>query len=317
MDWERYIGIVIVRNITDPVCLEVFCPELTPLADGEIKPVLGGMSSGEGEVKLGKTISCVFYGSTNRSIPDMHIGEQVMVKRYPDSDIWYWEPIGRDDKLRMTEHLKFYILDKPIMEGEVLDTNCYFFEMDSRPEVKHILLQTAITDGEPFIYTFKIDTRLGTVMLMDSLGNFCYLETAQHRWTWQNVDRSMVQLDKTTINIFSVDTINMTTKTLNVVARDINRTVENNVTDIINNDQMVTIKNNNTLTVMSNHTENVTGNWTRTVGGQISDTATGNITIKTSGSIVEMSAMTHTITTKKFLSNRVIGTIGGPALGIG
>jgi len=216
-----YIGIArtAIENNNDRI-LEVYVPELLPFKTGIMKKndkpeqkVITLMSPDNvpviGKVQLTDTIQCEYMGlSTNNDVPDIHVGEQVVVLNVAGTEKFYWVPLGRDDNLRRVEHYRISIADEQKTVKELNDDNTYFFEMDTR-KYKRVIISTSKSDGEKFRYKIEIDAKANTVIIQDDDGNFFKLDSNIPMLIMQDKPGCKVQICDKNINIFAVDTINM------------------------------------------------------------------------------------------------------------
>lgn len=204
--WNVYRGIAVTAiEEKDQRELQVFCPELLPCKNGSVNEqpeimdvVLNNTGDSQEVIKVNTsdTILATYFGRsmTNRSIPTIHIGEQLEIYNYAGSDTFYWAPIGRDDNIRKREHLRFHIADKPKTLDELTDDNTYYMEFDTKYD-KYIIITTAKSDEEPFKYTFKFDAKNGNIILQDDDGNSLTLNSSAKIWLLKNKDNSKVELN--------------------------------------------------------------------------------------------------------------------------
>ncbi len=151
------------------------------------------------------------WGSNRTTPPDIRRGERVLLWRYADTDQYYWTALGMDDYLRRLETVVYAFSDvKDESVKTLTPENAYYLEVSTHKKL--VTFSTAKSDGEPFTYTFQFDTGKGRVTLADDIGNYVELDSAARSITLENADDSKVVLDKTVINIQSVDSVNIKTK---------------------------------------------------------------------------------------------------------
>lgn len=209
--WSKYHGIAVTsiekKNQQE---LYVFCPELIPLSSGSIdettEPLEINLKNSAGpqktiKVETADTILATYFGTsaTNRSIPDIHAGEQLIIYHYAEGDTYYWVPAGRDDDLRKTEHLRFSVANTQKTLELLDDDNTYYIEFDTKYGNKHILISTSNSDGEDYRYTVKIDAKCNTVDVKDDSGNELFLDSNVPRWHMKNRSGSEIDLNDTNI----------------------------------------------------------------------------------------------------------------------
>lgn len=187
-----------------------------------------------------ETIECEYFGNlTNQDVPDIHVGEKVLVYNIAGTEKFYWTAIGRDDHIRQFEHYKIKIADKKLTIKDLDDDNTYLFEMDTR-NGKIIRLQTSNSDGEKYRYYIKIDAVKSTMEFRDDSGNTLILESEKPRWFLTNRDQCWMEL----------------------IGPDMNINVPNNMTTTVGNDY--------SLFVGGNRKIEVSGDTTHTFSGKLS-----------------------------------------------
>jgi len=217
--------------------IEVFIPELMPMADGD-KPedkivqditLWNPFTREDEKIQISATniIRCKYMGAQNFYVPCIHRGEQVWVLQHEGSEFqYYWLPMGRDEGIRRHEHIRWYAhnLPKAIVNGEktvVTDDNTYFICIDTNPGKdgkpnKLIQIHTSSNDGEEFQYDVRIYPELSKLEICDNAGerngggNRIELDSANTKWTIRNIDDSFIKLDKENIQISCKDTVNIT-----------------------------------------------------------------------------------------------------------
>lgn len=134
------------------------------------------------------------FGSNRVTTPDVRVGERVMIWQFAGTDRYYWTTLGLDDTTRKLETVVWAIsgtTDETDTELHV--DNTYYFSMSTQD--KNITLNTSAVNGEPYRYTFKIDTDLGNVQLSDTDGNFFRFDTAATSIRFENTRGTYVDLD--------------------------------------------------------------------------------------------------------------------------
>ncbi len=206
--WKRYHGISAVNlDDTDKKgTLKILCPELTPFANGNLKhkeeevvfkaeDIWGTKQHSKCTMK--NTIEAVYMGGENcLSIPDVVVGEQLIVHQYGEDDTYYWSIERRDENLRLREHYRISCADTPIRIKILDDDNTYFFEINSKKGHKGITLSTTKSDSEAFRYLIKINCDGSYITLNDDVGNHILLDSANTRILIENKDKTNLDLDK-------------------------------------------------------------------------------------------------------------------------
>ena len=226
---REYVGIACQTLMGDePSDLEVMVPEFLPMVEGSVDQeaktqnktmkVLNTAKGGKSiaSVKVSDTITCEYLGCrTGMSMPNVYLGEQVKVINLEGNSTFYWVPMGRDDHIRKTEHLKIRVADKPKQQDPLDDDHSYFFEMDTREGKRKIHIHTSAGTEEEVTYDLLIDTDKSEVSLIDSKGNGFILKSKEFYWKMYNSEEehgSFWEMDKDNIHLHAVDTFKVTSK---------------------------------------------------------------------------------------------------------
>lgn len=137
----------------------------------------------------------------NRSTPpDMRRGELVEIYRVGKTSQYYWRCMGFRNNLRNLEHVVWMFAASPDSGGAGgTFEKCYslvFSPMDG-----YISINTTKANGEPFAYTLQINTKDGLAGLTDDVGNYWEVNSKDSRVKLQNVDKSMVSVEKQWIDL--------------------------------------------------------------------------------------------------------------------
>lgn len=209
-------GIAATNKALNSKLLEIFPVETLPYTDGELsnnidaKEAAGvdGMgNSYQVKVHASNVLTAEWIGATHRrTAPDVRRGERVWIWQYEDVDKFYWSSQGRDDHLRKLETVIWTFSDTAD-EGKdsTQPGNCYYLEVSTHR--KHITLQTAKGNGEPYAYTMQLNTGTGEFFLQDDVGNVLHLDSAATLIEFINRMGTFVKLDKRNININAPDNI--------------------------------------------------------------------------------------------------------------
>lgn len=206
--------------------IEVFIPELTPNAQGKVTDIKSPINvEAEVEDPFSKekskisvprveTIKCQYMGGPNFLVPCIHKGEQVWVLQYAGGNVsYYWLPMGREDGLRLHEHMRWYAMSQPksVIEDNkwsvVSDDNTYFVDINTNPGQKLIHIHTSVNDGEPHGYDIRIMPEKSKLEIVDTAGNYLSLDSANTIWKMFNIMQSYIELNKQNITISCLDTI--------------------------------------------------------------------------------------------------------------
>lgn len=216
--WKVYIGLAVEDKVYDSRLLKVHITELTPYITGELQDLTGKETckiidedkdeTEDIEVISTNVFTCEYFGFTTNRVfpPDIRKGEQVLVLKYGDADKYYWHSLGRDDRLRKKEILRYAVSNSDETDKDLNESNTYFFELDTLHK-KRIRLQTSNSDGEKFIYSVVIDAKNNFVSILDNIGNEIILESELPRIKMKNSDGSIVDIKKKDIFVMAKEDI--------------------------------------------------------------------------------------------------------------
>lgn len=211
------LGIVAVNKPLTSKDIEVTPIEDLPFLDGEISDNVSTLET-SGKSKDGSTYatsidvtasiraSWLPIGISNRvTPPDVRRGEKVVIYRYGETDRYYWTTLEYDMKLRKLETVIFAFSNTQKEYEKGTAGNTYFFEISTHKKL--ITLYTSKSDGEPFAYTFQINTKNGNFIFQDDIGNFISLDSANVRIELKNADESHVDIDRKDIKVYAPNNI--------------------------------------------------------------------------------------------------------------
>lgn len=186
--------------------LEVFCPELSGFADGEIVAQAHALTTqGFDDTGNNYTVKIITTNSiktkwrqqgTNRITPPcIRRGERIEVWQYADTDMYYWTPSGEDDHLRRKETVTWAFSNTTDESTEELNPeNSYWAQVNTHEKI--VALETSQSDGEPYKHAIQIDTKNGNFHYRDSAGNYLQVEAGGNKITIENGDGTVITLDK-------------------------------------------------------------------------------------------------------------------------
>lgn len=185
------MGLVATDKADDTHDIQVIPIEVIPTVTGAVGDVESKVEvSGKDSEDVGYTVELNFsntitatwmpMGSNRLTSPNLVKDEQVLIWQFGDTDRYYWSPLGRDDDLRLLETIVFGIAARA-SEDDELDpaNNMYTLEVSSHGQ--HITLRTTKDLGEPFAYTFQLNTGEGQVTLSDDNDNLIELSSETGR----------------------------------------------------------------------------------------------------------------------------------------
>lgn len=167
----------------------------------------------ESQVKMtsSRDIECEWLPMEgNRATPpDVERGELVMIYRLGDTTQYYWTCQGLRQHLRTLESVITMYGATPDLSGCGLDfSKCYYSVWS--PLDGNITFGTSKANGELFKYTFQINTKESFLAMGDDAGNYVEVNSAASRVIMQNIDNSMVRIEKKIIDLKADTAINFT-----------------------------------------------------------------------------------------------------------
>lgn len=250
--------------------LEIFSPEITGWADGEITPeqteytTKGNDDRGNfytTSIKTSNTLKATWrqQGTNRITPPNVRRGERVEIWQFGNVDKYYWSTTGEDDHLRRREtvtHAYSNTVDETTKE--LTPENSYFTQINTHEKVV-TLISTSKSDGEDNTHLLQIDTAKGIFNYSDDKGNYIQVETKDNIITLENADGAKFILDKRNAHWDVPDTINVKCKSYNVQASDVNVTASSISETAGNKTVNANVSTNGTLTnngtnISSTHT---------------------------------------------------------------
>lgn len=222
------IGIVAENKSLKSRMVEITPIEDSPMIDGEITTnptttttTTEDQSGSVDEVALTATNSIkaewLPLGNSNRhTAPDVRRGERVVLYRFSDADKYYWITLTDDLRLRKLETVIFAFSGTQNEDANVEGDTTYFFEISTHKKLVHF--HTSKADGEPFGYDIQINTKDGFIKITDDVGNYIQLDSSEQQLTIENVDGSMVDVNKREILVSAPDKITLKSKNIDVLA---------------------------------------------------------------------------------------------------
>ena len=201
----KYLGRVAEPLKDKDVTIPVIVPELTPNVSGSFGASTEKDTASlqnpqtavqtQSQVNLANHIVATWFGCSNRRWPPyVRKGEQVWIYQFGDSDHYFWHEIGRDPEIRQLERYRLEVGNTQTPNQEKTEENTYYFELDTVG--KRVRIHTTVSDGEPFLYEFTIDTANGAVTLLDSKGNRIFIDSKENQIQLNNADGTVANLNK-------------------------------------------------------------------------------------------------------------------------
>lgn len=213
------LGIAVENKPRASRSLNVLPSETANATDGEVKlnPIQetfkGTDSNGEAyQVKTTseRSLVCEWLPSEdNRATPpDIMRNEWIEIWRKGDSDEYYWRSMGIKNGLRALESAVYTYNASPNPAGGGVDfKTCYFLAFSAHD--KHVTLGTSKANGEPYAYTFQINTGKGEVTLTDDIGNEFEVVSKENRLQFKNADGTLFKVERQHIDMVAAEYIQM------------------------------------------------------------------------------------------------------------
>jgi len=211
------IGVVAANKILSSKNIEVTPIEDLPFLDGEITDNVttlntkGKTSSGssyETSIDVTATINAEWLPiciSNRVTAPDVRRGEKVIIYRYGETDKYYWTTLEYDMKLRKLETVIFAFSNTQEESKDGQSDTTYFFEVSTHKKL--VTFHTSKSDGEPYTYTFQLNTADGNFVFQDDIGNFISLDSKNIRIEAKNADGTWIDMDRKDIKMYAPDSI--------------------------------------------------------------------------------------------------------------
>ncbi len=245
---QVHLGIAVEDKAHNSRLLKVHLKDITPFMEGELDDHDGiekftytddeTDATVTEEIVTTSHVTCEWFGfDTNRVFPpDIRRGEQILVIKLGDEDLYYWLPLGRDDRLRRGELYRLAVSNKNKNSKEFEDEDTYFLELDTMFH-KRIRLITSKSDDEDFRYEIVIDAKRNFISLSDDDENRIILESDIPRIKLENNKKSILDVNhediyalcKGKIVLKAEDQIIIDTKNLSVNAREAIRLDASNI----------------------------------------------------------------------------------------
>lgn len=286
------VGVAAENKPLDTRLLNVVPIEMLSALDGELnfdpqEQIVSGVDSRGNRYEIKTTLDNAitaewFPGGSNRvTPPDIRRGELIELFRQGDTDKFFWRCMGLRDDLRRLETAIFAFNGTPNESDPGIDyETSYFFEISTHKKL--ITLSTSQANGEPFRYTFQFNTGDGNVLLTDDVGNHVILDSANTNIHLENIEGTMVELNKQDINFYAPN--------------DLNGLVDNNVNLEVGNTMNVDVVKDINVSAGVNINYQAGMNMTYVAGVNYSLNAGMNIAQTSGQNTVHAAAMNYSIT---------------------
>ncbi|RLF08145.1 MAG: hypothetical protein DRJ64_01655 [Thermoprotei archaeon] len=179
--------------------------------------------------------------------PNVCKGEKVIIYRYSNNDMYFWDTLGYELNLRKEDHVVDVYSDKPtidednVMNGVDEDLEDTYYIIKS-PRDKLIKIHTTDKYDELTTYDITLNTRDGFLEIIDGKGNFIKLDS--------DVEDLITNLNHDVITTIGNDkTLDIGNDRTTNIEHDDTTTIGNNETSSIGNDRATDIGNNDDETI--------------------------------------------------------------------
>ena len=156
--------------------------------------------------------------SNRKTAPDVRRGESVVIYQFGDSTKYYWSTLKDDTHLRRLETVVFAFSASTKEDTEQTAENTYYLEISTHKKL--CTFHTSKDNGEPFAYTIQINSKDGSFIVTDDVGNHFYLNSKERVLEMKNIDGSSVTVNKKSIVYEAPESITGKTKVFNIKASE-------------------------------------------------------------------------------------------------
>lgn len=162
MKVTEYVGIALDTILDDVTTdLRVWIPELFPFVVGDPSKEAKVTTSIKNTCPNAKYkydltavqyVVCKFHGIDISTRPNVHVGEHLKIIVIEDNtNVYYWNIIGRDSDLRTVEYRRIMLSNKPSQNDPLNPDDSYFVEIDTRPPFVDRVPKTTTTKANTIL----------------------------------------------------------------------------------------------------------------------------------------------------------------------
>lgn len=170
-----------------------------------------GTSMDSLKVKEGNHITAKWwkFNSNRVNSPDVKKEDQVLIYRLGKTDIYFWVDLNSSNVKRLEDAIYAWSADP---KNQMADDLSNAYVMNYSPIDGHVTLRTSMMNGEKAAYIHQFNTRDGTWICRDHLGNQFYMASLEYDLGFENAMRSKINMNKEDIFMFSTRSINLESK---------------------------------------------------------------------------------------------------------
>lgn len=219
------VGIVAANLPLGSDLIEVTPTEDFPFMEGELtdhaekKTVNGQREDGSAftvSLQEATTIQAKWLRNHDNRLtpPNVRRGERVILYQFGDADRYYWTTQLIDAKLRRLETV-IYGWSASSKEDEPVDSDhMYYFEVSTHRQL--VTFHTSKANGEFTAYDIQINTKDGTILIQDDMGNYISLDSRAVRMELKNADGVHYDMDRKNLTVTVPETTTMISKNMNL-----------------------------------------------------------------------------------------------------
>ncbi len=140
------------------------------------------------------------FDSNRITAPDMRKGEHVLIWQADDCDKYYWTDTAQKRGTRKLETVIYAISDTQDLSIEDVPLDkCYYYKWSTHDKILELV--TSNEDGEPFKFTIKLNTAVGSLTVEDDVGNIGYFHSKSGNIGAKNKDGTIAEINGGDFNV--------------------------------------------------------------------------------------------------------------------
>lgn len=133
------------------------------------------------------------YNSYQVTPPDVCKGDEVMIHRLGETDIYFWEDLNSANVKRLVNVIQSYPADPTNQMADDL-SNAYVWQVSTRDGL--VQLRTSMANGEKCQFLFQFNSAEGTYNCTDHKGNKFWINSEENDVGLQNANGSKLNINK-------------------------------------------------------------------------------------------------------------------------
>jgi len=162
-------------------------------------------------VKEGNSITAKWwkFNSNRVNSPNVKKEDQVIIYRLGNTDIYFWVDLNTANVKRLEDAIFAFSADP---HNQMADDLSNAYVVNYSPLDGHVTLRTSMRNGEKAAYIHQFNTRDGTWVCRDHLGNMFWMNSTEYDLGFENAMLSKINMNKEDIFLFSTRSINFETQ---------------------------------------------------------------------------------------------------------